>query len=317
MKSLLTIIIATALIGGGIWLLTKQDGGETSNPSSSTAVATPKELKPTTTTSSPSIRFSYLIDPSIPWQTRVQKLRNLDPSTLTQEDIDQLYAHLHQRNPDHNPESWWVVLNEIMETIRKGAIGRDRITHTFIAILDDSSRDEVTRDYAAQHLSQWITPDRPNLPYEEDPSKRAHALNLLTKQITDPALQNSSIPGTVLNSLTDATRAGLKTQSHWEQLTPWLEKTIATARDDNPGLRTTAINTVGELDKTEFYPQIKALATDHSQDFGVRLNSIAALGHLMQESDISLLQEIAQREGRLHHAINAAINKFQKKNNNL
>jgi len=333
MKSLFSILLTIALLGAGLLWLVKNDGKgtpETVNsqnlpPQSPTTgeVLSPSETIDPSSSSSPTAsaspapptHFTYLTDSSIPWQKRVEKLRSLDAANLSQTELDQLYLLLDHQTQGQTPRQWWVVLNEVMEQIRKQAIKRDQITDTFSNILTDPARDDLTRDYAAQHLAQWISSGHPNLPYEEDPAKRNQALDTLTQQVTDPTLQDTSIPGTILNGLLDITRQGLDTTSHWDNLTPWLEETITNPNGQNLPLRTTAINTIGELKKQEFYPQIKSLATDETQDFGIRLTSVAALGHLMQDSDIQLLQDLAQNEGRLRYAVNSAIKTFQ--NNNL
>lgn len=186
---------------------------------------------------------------------------------------------------DHTPsagaeEPWWIIMNEIMERLRKQGLGADQYAARLSKIAADSQRPEVVRDYAIQHLLQWVAPsDSTTIPGEPSPAIRAQTLALVAGIIRDPSLRHSSIPGTALLALADAT-SRLPTAEAiacWDELDAFLAPLVAGGSDASLSLQGSAIQAAALTYRTEHMPAIFRLAKNETADPSLRLTSIAAL----------------------------------------
>lgn len=259
--------------------------------------------------------WNKLTDSSIRWQVRVDMLRRLDKSNLTTGDTETLYQLLNHRPADQQQEAWWVVVNEIMEQMRKQAIGSDRYTDTLLSILGDDTAPVVLRDYAVQHLGQWICPrgvEQAN-PHETDLALIQEAAHALGNLVVDPDLAHTSIPGTTLAVLADMQGGGVSEATLSEvieRLHPWLEPTLKGENSVSQITRSSALNAVGALRLKQYRPVLSRLAGDEKTDSSLRLSSIAALGQIGAEEDLSLLQSLASGSTKYRFAAATALNKL-------
>lgn len=310
-----TIITAAALLTGATALVWWKQGQGSVRPA--VAPAATNAARPSPGKNRPSTRWDKLTDTSVPWQTRVATLRRLDAGTLTEADTDALYALLAHRPAPGQEEAWWVVANEIMEQMRKQAIGRERLTPALLGIIRDTGAPEVLRDYAVQHLGQWITPRGPRLglPHEQDPEHVRETARTLAALVTDPALAHTSVPGTTLRVIADMSAGGLDEKTLGTILAPlhpWLRGTIGGESGASKITRISAINAVATLRRSEYRPSVLALATTTGTDPSLRLNSIAALGHIGTREDIPVLRELAATDTPFRHAARAALARLTK-----
>jgi len=147
-----------------------------------------------------------LIDEKTRWEVRVDRVRNLDVSGLSSEHVDALFALL-----DHEPsqtsqkqEDWWIVLNEIMEQLRQEPTLHTRYTEAMLSLINDSSKHEVVRDYAIQHLGLTLMSNSEKSVEKHffEEQELESIFDSFISVITEPSLQQGSVPGTTLTLLT-------------------------------------------------------------------------------------------------------------------
>ena len=261
-------------------------------------------------------RFAKLTDRSIRWEVRADMLRRIDPAALSSQDIDTLYSLLHHKPEVGQEKNWWVVVNEIMEQMRIHGIGAERYTETMLGIVNDSSVDEVIRDYAVQHVGQWVTPRlvKQGRPSESNPALIEQTTQDLSQLITDPALGHSSIPGTTLMVLIDMQEGGVSEQTLAPviaRLEPWFSQTIAGENQVGRTTRISAINAVGMLGLTDQAAVIRELANSEEIDASIRLNSIATLGMIGEDTDLETLSELSATSQTFRYAAKASYKRLQ------
>jgi len=261
-------------------------------------------------------RFAHLGDPPNNPDQLVAELRQLDARTLSEGDVNSLYAYLTDRSGAARTEEWWYTLNEIMEQIRFQAIAPERIVPTFLSILLDPNEAEVPRDYALQHLAQWITPNPQglDLPHEQNHGHIRDAIDGIIRVIPEPALGRTTIPGTgltMLNLMQDAPFADQLLQPSLGHLGAWIKRTVLGQNPDaSEILRGEAIQTVGDFLLDEHAHYLRELAHDRRSSPYLRLRAISALGDLGHPADRSPLLQLAKSPGPLRDAVISALGRL-------
>ncbi len=320
MNKPIILVASLSLIGAGSLVYWQSQRPE---PTPQETITQPV-VKPATTraprpaTQTPSL-VSRITDSSLRYEVRVDALRRLDAKSLTPQEIDTLYTLLNHTPKAGHEESWWVVVNEIMEQMRKQAIAPERYTPAMLAIIRDENAPEVLRDYAIQHLGQWVTPRgaEQGYPSEENPQLVQETARTLGRTITDATIAHTSIPGTTLMVMVDMLHGGVPEPILTPILTslqPWFQNTISGVNNTAKITRISAINAIAMLDLQEHSPSIRKLAESDQTDPSIRLNSIAALGRIGQAKDLDFLQSIASGDTKYRHAAKAALTKLSKKN---
>ena len=59
---------------------------------------------------------------------------------------------------EHYLNDWHLLVNELMEQLRRKGIGADQLTRTFLDLIASESTSLTVRDYAVQHLGHGINP---------------------------------------------------------------------------------------------------------------------------------------------------------------
>ncbi len=242
-------------------------------------------------------RWAVLTDSKVLWQKRAGILREMNTRTLRSEDVDFLFGLLRHQPRMGAEEGWWVVANEIMEQLRRRGLGKDRYADELTEILMDSELDPVMRDYAAQHLGQWLTPRGKELGYpcEVDEDVIKESIHVLGSVISDESLAFTSIPGTVLRVFADMKAGGFdenKIDQILTKLEPWISGVIEGKVEVSLQTCCSAIQAVGSFGLSEHLEAIRALAGNQSGSSDVRLNSVAVLGVVGSEADVSLLESL-------------------------
>lgn len=311
MKKTYTVIAALLLIGAGYvgwWNLSQTDLNSKGfiHPFENTLSSVNRQ-RPTQVS-----EFESLIDSSIAWRLRVDRLRNIEVNNLGQEDINALYELLNHQPVLGQEESWWVVVNEIMEQLRLNAIAPDRYSKEMLAIIRSPAAPEVLRDYAVQHLGQWVTPRGSELgrPSEQNPELVRETAETLVHLVTDPKIGHTTIPGTTLMVLVDMKSGGFPDgilSPALEELHPWFEATINGKNNTKNITRISAINSIGMLGLENFRDDVRTLVSNDAEDASIRLSSIAALGQIGEQSDLEVLQVIAHSDSKFSYAAKSAI----------
>ena len=318
-KSSTTILVALSLlIGAGGVVVWKQQQDTDDRPSPPESISPNYSSKSGYSNSSapkPSspqkIKWSSITDDTLSRETRLNLARQIDRD-LTPDEIEILLASLHRKPSEHRKEEWWVVMNEIMEQMRKKGIAPQRLANELITLTKDSSQSEIVRDYAVQHLSLWAVPDTVNQAATSSPDLVSEALIAIAATITDPSIAHTSIPGTAIMALT-ATTSQLPPElitPIWEKLDPAMTAMLKGEVNVPLSTRTTIIQSVALRGSVTHLSLIQQFARSEKSDPSMRLSSIAALGIYGSEDDRPYLTSIAQGQTRFRYAAQSALKKI-------
>lgn len=257
-------------------------------------------------------QWDTLTRDDLPRHQRLEIARHISASHDSA-DAGTLFAAL-----DHIPrsgaeEDWFVILNEIMEQMRRNGLGADQYSTRLGEIAADSSRPEVVRDYAIQHLALWIAPGNPAMvPHEENSELVDQSIRHIAAVIQDPTVSHTSISGTALLALADIS-ANLPRESAsaaWDSLEPYLNGVILGETPSHLSTRVSAIQAVALTRQPQYLPMIREFATSETTEPSIRLSSIAALGVYSRREDTLLLKNLASGDNFYNHAANSALRRL-------
>jgi hypothetical protein len=262
-------------------------------------------------------RFTSLIDSSIRWQVKVDQLRRLDGSTLNPTEVDYLYKLLREKPQGSGKEAWWVVVNEVMEQIVKQNIASERISSEFCSMIDDKNLDNVVRDYAVQHISNYIAYDATS-----DADTHVEVFQALKKVIQDPTNQHNSIPGTTLMSLVVMSENPSQTsvvKACFKQLDNYLRHLLEGESSASVVTRTSAINVVGLMQIEQYSPVLTQIINSTTANDSAKLSAVASLGDMYAgcsaETEsyfdtLEVLTELANGSSKFKYAASSALKKL-------
>lgn len=256
-------------------------------------------------------RLDSLKDASISWQQRVALCRQLITHETSRADVDFLFTLLHDTR-SHAAEEWFVVANEIMETMRHEGAGASHYTAVLSSLAASRDAHPVIRDYAVQHLAMWLYPTLPGAPGETDPARRQSGLDAILALAADSSLSQTSVPGTSLMALADINdRADRETMEPvWNRLTPvitrWLEDGSATVTT-----RVSALQAVSRARVDALHPLVAQLATSPEAEPSVALSAVSALGYYGRPADAETIRRAATLRPRLAYAAAASLQRIQ------
>ena len=257
-------------------------------------------------------RWDILTRDDLPRHQRLEIARRISAS-LGPDDAGTLFTALRHTPRSGGEEDWYVILNEIMEQMRRHGLGSDEYSAHLGDLAADPSMPEVVRDYAIQHLALWIAPGNPDqVPHEENPEHIAQSLLHITTAIQDPGLSGSSVPGTALLALADIS-LHLPQEllaPAWRSLESYLNGVFSGGSPAHLSTRISAIQAVARTRQQQYLPVVRAFASDETADASVRLSSIASLGFYASPADQPLLEEIASQNSRFKYAAQSALGRF-------
>jgi len=294
MKNWLTIVTFVLLLTFGVvWVVSHGEDQSSSEagPSKATEIKRPRLA--------PNVRFlpqiEAICDPSLHWEERVRAVREL-PDKLDKPTTDRLFAFL-QEPPATGEEKWYLVCNEIMEVLRKRNLVPDVYTKNLLTLIQSSTADPTIRDYAAQHLAQWVSGIDPSA-CEKDPRQAAAAFEAMCREASNPANGQLTLAGTTLNALADAVTHGGPTVQQERAAVGRLALRMV---DSPAGVfsnvnRSTALQVAARLQMPEVPQRSRMLALDTNTPADVRLSAIAALGLVGDAEDRALLYSFVSDE---------------------
>ncbi len=281
----------------------------------------PARLKSSLRPRSVPSKLAFFTDPGQPWQLRIDLLRNALNEECGEPEIRELYRFMANGAPQGElPEHGYVIVNEIMEQLRRHDSDPQRFSSALLQVLQDSRQPEVVRDYAVQHLVGWLTLRPLQAPEEAQdalrPSARpspeitAHVLQSLVAAAIDPELEQTNIPGTTLMMFMDLARhpGGIDCSQSIDTLKPWLTRALEENSMLSTPVRVSAIQAAGVLAPDEFRPVIRTIAYAENGQSSLRLPSIAVLGQCGEAADLEKLRDISIAHPELSYAAQDAIN---------
>ncbi|MFC4992845.1 HEAT repeat domain-containing protein [Rubritalea tangerina] len=308
---LIGLLAMLVLVGGFIgWTVhssedvsSKAPLAEKPRPSARASVSRPPKLVV-------SDRLKALADDGKRDHLRLEIARSID-TDLNEAEIDYLFGILKRDPAHHAREDWWVVMNEIMEQMRKKNVAPARYSQELLSLMNDPGQPEVVRDYCAQHLALWVTPQNGG-GHGVAQEECRQVLDALAALIVDPSLAHSSIPGTAMMALTaaDKTIAAELIDPAWQKVDPVMSSMLEGKTPAPLALKTTIIQSLALQGSAKHLPLIQQMARDHAIDPSLRLSSIAALGVYAAPEDRAYLTELAESSTKFRYAAQAALKKI-------
>lgn len=259
-------------------------------------------------------RLDFLTDIGQPYQVRITQLRNTLATECSEPELRYLYQLLEKSPPKGElPEHWFVIANDIMTRILTYETDPQRFANNFTGLLNASHQPEVIRDYAVQYLASWVNPRSAQATATRlatpSPEIAAQVLQSLAAATIDPALEQSTIPGTTLMMLVDLTRSGsgVDCTPVIATLKPWLSLALQDGSTLSNPIRVSAVSAAGILAPDEFRPLIRKIAYQGNAGSSLRLPAIAALGQAGEVDDLAKLREIADSSPELTYAAQDAV----------
>ena len=299
LPALVGMAFAGALVWGGFVLLGgrgKAGGDRVGGPLAQHPAAPGKPP--------PEVRHSaglaVLSDPRAEANLRLEAARRIG-SSVSRTDLDFLFALLRSKEAT---ESWWVVANEIMERLRVTGVAPDRYSSELTAVISDPSLHPVVRDYAVQHLVLWTFPPAEGSPGESDAVRRKASVEAVLRLCSERSLESTSVPGTAIMALSDASRRIPPAESEWFE--GRFHQVVASLLDPRVsatgGTVSSAVHAAAATADPAFLPSIRAIATGRDRELTVRLAAVAALGAYRDEADRAFLKDLASSASPLRHA---------------
>jgi hypothetical protein len=304
MKSTPTILIGSMILGVAVW--------------TGWRVINHKENRPfvlPTTTTVDSQRRSILPTALLTGdkEARIQAARSL-PSQITPEALKEIEEFLTNPPQTDNRESWYLTLNEVMETLRK----REDVPAGFPDLLsrlaNTETTDPVVADYCIQHLIlladsglEQSTDTQQSSTTIDDAAERMYHQVITAAQ--QPFWQDQTLPGTVLQSVASVgNRLPTEVRSELEALTTEI---IEGRFEASRITQSSAIQAASLLGMAHLTPRVRHIATDQNQAADLRLVSVAALGTLGSSEDLDSLNELAT-QSMFKYAAQEAIKKISR-----
>ena len=254
-----------------------------------------------------------ITDPGQVWQVRVALLRNALRSECGEPEIRYLYELLAKGPPKGElPEHWYVIANEFMDQLLSHDTDCERLTGNLLRLLEDAHQPLVLRDYAVQHLVTLLNPHSRQTPTgqatQPPPEIAARILQALVAATTDPALEQSSVPGTTLMMLVNLVRSSgnVDCTQAIAALKPWLTRALQDGSSLSTPVRVSAVQAAGILAPQEFRPTLRGIAYQENGQSSLRLPAIAAIAHCGESTDLAKLQQIARTHPELSYAASEA-----------
>ena len=300
-----TLIASLALfvLAGAVLLFQQQ-----TNLKSASAKVPAEKIPPLTTSKPrlkprPSPEISLITDTGLHWEERIAAVRAL-PTQLGEASVDFLFAYLSAPH-DENEEDRYLVCNEIMEILRKRSLSPRLYNRQLCHLIATPSVDPVIRDYAAQHLAQWISGISPEAT-EPDPTQIPHAVETMLDAATRPENAQLTLSGTIFQAMADAIRNGSEEmKSHRPAV---IEKAMQVLADPTFSTtnRSSAMQAAAQLNAPELREKSLDLVQNPQSPGDLRLSAIAALGKVGNPSDKALLN-ILSEDPAYHYAAAAAL----------
>lgn len=279
--------LALLVLAGAVLLIQQQT--HLNHPSTNT----PAEKNSPLTTPKPrhTPEISLITDTGLHWEERIAAVRAL-PTQLGAASVDFLFAYLSAPH-NENEENRYLICNEIMEVFRERSLSPSLYNRQLCLLIATPSVDPVIRDYAAQHLAQWISGISPEAT-EPDPAQIPTAVETMLAAASLPENSQLTLTGTIFQAMADAILTGsAEMKIHSPAV---IEKALQVLSDPTFSTfnRSSAIQAAALLNAPELREKSLDLAQNPQTPADLRLSAIAALGQIGQTSDQSLLKTLSQ-----------------------
>ncbi len=259
----------------------------------------------------PTPGMSRIEDAGLHWEERIAAVKEL-PEELGSGTVKALFDILNDSS-GQSTRDWYVVCNEIMDLLRRRHLPPGSYSDAMVSLIASEKSDPIIRDYAVQHLAQWVSGIDADWK-ENEPEMIAMALDAMVLEAVDVENAEITLPGTTFNALADAVLNG-----NGEVRTK--EREIGNAALEvaaNPSFasfnRTSALQAASRLEAEGVAELCRTFLQDNTVSPDLRLSSVAALGLVGSNMDFSLLEKMRD-DSQFKFAALAAIERLRSKSN--
>jgi len=233
-----------------------------------------------------------------------------------------LVAWISRRRPTQiGRRDWYWLVNDVMDVLCHQDQPLPEWTDVLIGLARDKSHDEVIRDYAIQHLVDWLEPIGPSEPFETTAAKRTEIVETFLSAAREV---NQPLSGTAVQALhqvllyRERITRERKIDANGGDISLKELRGVVTelAKSSNANLlaRITAFQICALYGFAEVLPEARNLATAVKAPLSLRLSAIAVLGKIGNAVDEELLDSLQDRfNPRLIRAIKPAVMMIQQR----
>jgi hypothetical protein len=217
---------------------------------------------------------------------------------LSESELEPLYQLIGQHNPPKgmHPQDFYAIKDAVMALLKEQKRTPLKLTSTLVALYRDHAQDEVTRNYAVQHLSTWY----------EQAGEKEDIGQLLWESLAE---KQTSIAGTSLLALERLQREDASIDSNRLE-----SETLQMLLDSNTteSSRIAAIQLCGKLNlDQEALPTLLEIAKT-GKTISLRTAAIGSLGLLANDASVPYLQEMSRSsDERLRVAAQEALKRIR------
>lgn len=233
--------------------------------------------------------LARITDSTLHWEERIHAVRAM-PEKPEQSSVDSLFSYL-STPPDGDKENHYLVCNEIMEVLRKLNHSPELYSRQLSDLIASPSADPVIRDYAAQHLAQWISGITPEAT-EPDSAQIPAAVETMLKEASRPENAQLTLPGTIFHALTDAVLNGSQSMEVHRDAVISQAMQVLGDPSFSTVIRSSALQAAARLGTPELREHCLQFAGNSQNPPDLRLSAIAALGQVGEQNDATLLKTL-------------------------
>ena len=320
----IALIAATVLVAGFLYLGSGHNSHQTSQiPTSATLPKTGASPRSTSVVIPALTTFNGL-PPNANGSQLFERISILDHDIPCQEQ-SALLSWITGPKPDGISDAKWLhIVNEVMDKLCHQHQPLPELGETLSSIVRNPAKIPGVRDYALQHLVDWLTPTATGEPFETNPTKREAIIKTLIQAASETT---ENLAGTALLALhltlEGSHRSGIAENTPTEKQQPSsftatilrpLAVNLATTADATDGARETALQVCAEQGFNEILPKAREIATNTAFRDSLRLSAIAVIGQIGVPGDKLLLEQLTKTAStRLQKALQPALKNLQKR----
>lgn len=241
------------------------------------------------------------------WEKRLETIRSL-PDRLDAAQVGTLFAFL-RAAPEGDRGGWYLAVNEVMEVMRKRALAGESYSREMLALLADGGADPVVRDYAAQHLAQWVAGMDVTAGKEGDEVLASDCVRQMLRTALAPDSAKLTLAGTTLNALADGVLNGRAFIREQRPTVADAAFGLASGDTASPLNRATALQVMARLGHDGTRGLSRQWIESPTTPANLRLSAIAALGLVGKPEDRQILAPLAD-DARFAYAARAALERL-------
>jgi hypothetical protein len=260
------------------------------------------EEKKATQPISPAV-LALLSEEARPLNDRLDALRMAGFSLPQGDRMALLRSFSEPKRPGLSDDDWFTLANDIMQLLRNQQPAMPEITAALLGIWNDSQQDPTLRDYALQHLREWVSDHDVRSAHETNPTRIKEIQNTFLAAIDseNPSYDpQSTTLGTALLALHEwhqkghpHAMGGMSSMSD----TPFEVRLLSILAEPavHRGTRATALQIAAQRKMTNALPVARQILNQAESDMILRLAAINFLGSNGSNEDKEFLLSFQQQ----------------------